>query len=187
MLQARNIGCGLLCECEGSALLELAVSLPLLVVFVVGIFDFSGAFNQKQKMEQAAQAGAILAAAQPTGDIEIVDSDPQSLHPVVTAVFNALASDGVVPGTCALTIPTPTQSELSWTYNIPCGKDTLNVTVNRGWVPASGDATKTVGTSVTLVYPYHWRFNSAIQLLFPGANFNAPATISETAAVHNQS
>ena len=40
---------------QGAALLEFAISLPLLVVFIVGIFDFSGAFNQKQKIEQAAQ------------------------------------------------------------------------------------------------------------------------------------
>ena len=32
---------------QGAALLEFAISLPLLVVFVVGIYDFSGAFNQK--------------------------------------------------------------------------------------------------------------------------------------------
>ncbi|MGA2426160.1 MAG: TadE/TadG family type IV pilus assembly protein, partial [Terriglobales bacterium] len=52
---------------RGSAILEFAISLPLLVVFVVGIYDFSGAFNQKQKIEQAAQEGAIVAGAQPMG------------------------------------------------------------------------------------------------------------------------
>ncbi len=54
---------------RGSALLEFAITLPLLVVFVVGIYDFSGAFNQKQKIEQAAQEGAIIAGAQPMSDI----------------------------------------------------------------------------------------------------------------------
>ena len=46
---------------QGAALLEFAISLPLLMVFVVGIYDFSGAFNQKQKIEQAAQQAAQLA------------------------------------------------------------------------------------------------------------------------------
>src|SRR5262249_41913081 len=137
MQRLRNIGCGLLRGSDGSALIELAVCLPLLVVFIVGIFDFSGAFNQKQKMEQAAQAAAILAAAQPASDIEVDDADPQSLHPVVTAVFNALAAGGVVPGTCTLTIPTPLQNQLTWTYLIACGTDTLSVSINRGWVPVS--------------------------------------------------
>ncbi len=56
-------------DARGSALLEFAITLPLLVVFVVGIYDFSGAFNQKQKIEQAAQEGAIIAGAQPMSDI----------------------------------------------------------------------------------------------------------------------
>ncbi len=43
---------GLLKGAQGSAILEFAIVLPLLVVFVVGIYDFSGAFNQKQKIER---------------------------------------------------------------------------------------------------------------------------------------
>jgi len=49
---------------EGSALLEFAIVLPLLVVFIVGIYDFSGAFNEKQKIGHAAQEGAVAAGAQ---------------------------------------------------------------------------------------------------------------------------
>src|SRR5580698_11577343 len=62
---------------QGSAILEFAIVLPLLVVFVVGIYDFSGAFNQKQKIEQAAQEGAIVAGGQQTTDIN--SSNPDSL------------------------------------------------------------------------------------------------------------
>jgi hypothetical protein len=35
-------------------------------------------------------------------------------------------------------------------------------------------------------YPYHWRFNSVIQLLMPGASYAATTNVSETATVHNQ-
>ena len=91
---------GRLGKAEGSAVLEFAIVLPLLVVFVVGIYDFSGAFNQKQKIEQAAQEGAIVAGAQPTGDIYVgsssVPNNPDSLQPVVYAVFNSLAGSGVL-------------------------------------------------------------------------------------------
>src|ERR1700674_5982289 len=96
----------LLREVQGAALLEFAIVLPLLMVFVVGIFDFSGAFNQKQKIQQAAQEGAIIAGAQPTSDIASGNANPDSLQPVVTAVFNSLAGSGVLPnpnkqgGTC---------------------------------------------------------------------------------------
>ena len=76
-----------LSDARGSALLEFAITLPLLVVFVVGIYDFSGGFNQKQKIEQAAQEGAIIAGAQPMSDIATTTSDPDSLHPVVSRGF----------------------------------------------------------------------------------------------------
>ncbi len=81
-------------EERGSALLEFALTLPLLVVFVVGIYDFGGAFNQKQKIEQAAQEGAIIAAAQPMSDIVTNSSstatNPDSLQVVVTTIVKSL-------------------------------------------------------------------------------------------------
>ena len=40
----------LFADTSGSQMLEFAVTLPLLVVFVVGIFDFGEAFNTKQKL-----------------------------------------------------------------------------------------------------------------------------------------
>src|SRR6202050_4691031 len=86
---------------QGAALLEFAITLPLLVVFVVGIYDFSGAFNEKQKIEQAAQEGAILAGSQPMTDIAASSSatptNPSSLLAVVDAVFDSLAASGVLP------------------------------------------------------------------------------------------
>src|SRR5258707_15799094 len=110
----------LLREVQGAALLEFAIVLPLLMVFVVGIFDFSGAFNQKQKIEQAAQEGAIIAGAQPMTDIAQGKANPDSLQPVVTAVFNSLAGNGIVtqaacnpPGTTAHSGP-----NLKWKYTI---------------------------------------------------------------------
>src|ERR1700730_15775692 len=177
----------LLRETEGSALLEFAIVLPLLMVFIVGIFDFSGAFNQKQKIEQAAQEGAIIAGAQPMSDIASGTGNPDSLQPVVTAVFNSLAASGVVPkGTCAPPV-TPTHSgpNLKWKYTITPCPDDLVITIDRGWVSASGSPVA-VGTTVQVTYPYHWRFNSVIQLLFPGAAYAATTNLTESATVQNQ-
>ena len=185
-----------LSEERGAALLEFAIALPLLVVFVVGIFDFSGAFNQKQKIEQAAQEGAIVAGAQPMSDIETANLNPDSLQPVVVAVFNSLAASGVLPnankGTgCQMPPPAPgAPTQLSWTYqisgcsNVLGSTDQLSITINRGLV--SGTAPAVVGTVVTVTYPYHWRFNSVIQLLIPGASYAATTTLTENATVHNQ-
>ncbi|HTR24416.1 MAG TPA: TadE/TadG family type IV pilus assembly protein [Terriglobales bacterium] len=195
--------CALLGRTEGSAILEFSIAVPLLVVFVVGIYDFSGAFNQKQKIEQAAQEGAIVAAAQPMTDIGAsatgTPSNPQSLQPVVAAVFNSLAASNVLPnanqGTCTLSqMPAPAQSVLTWTYTISgCSgnypDDNLVIIVNRGWdVAGSGTppSPSIIGSWVSAAYPYHWRFNSVIQLLLPGASYQAMTNVTESASVHNQ-
>lgn len=178
---------------HGSALLEFAVSLPLLVVFLVGIYDFSGAFNEKQKIEHAAQEGAIIAGAQPTSDIQTTNPNPDSLQPVVTAIFNSLASSKVLPlagqGDCKAPVEGTLVSGVKWSYTINDCPETLTIIIDRGWVPgvALGGTVTTVGTSVTVSYPYRWRFNSVIQLLVPGANYAATTNLSETASVHNQS
>jgi hypothetical protein len=187
---------GLLRAAQGSALLEFAITLPLLVVFVVGIYDFSGAFNQKQKIEQAAQEGAIVAGAQPMGDIQsIAGSNPSSLQPVVTAVVNSLTGSGVATGNCGSPPFLPSgPSGLAWTYTIlGCSgaypTDTLVIVVNRGWVcpaPCSTGPPVAVGTIVSITYPYHWTFNRVIQLLIPGANYAGITQLTESATVHNQ-
>jgi Flp pilus assembly protein TadG len=180
----------LLKKTDGSAVLEFAIALPLLVVFVVGIYDFSGAFNQKQKIEQAAQEGAIVAAAQPTTDIATGNANPVSLQPVVYAVFKSLTDSGVlIAGSCNPpgTVSGPT-SGLTWTYLISGCPDDLTITINRGWVAAGTTGSPVaVGSIVTVSYPYHWRFNSVIQLLMPGSStYQATTTLTESATVHNQ-
>ena len=181
----------LLREVQGAALLEFAIVLPLLMVFVVGIFDFSGAFNQKQKIEQAAQQGAIIAGAQPMSDIASGNGDPDSLHPVVTAVFNSLVGSGVLAkGTCIPpgTVAPPTPPNLKWKYTISGCPDDLVIVIDRGWVSPSASISTTiaVGTTVKVTYPYRWRFNSVIQLLFPGAKYSPITDLTESATVHNQ-
>ena len=173
----------LLKDAQGAAILEFAISLPLLVVFIVGIYDFSGAFNQKQKIEQAAQEGAIIAGAQPTSDIAS-PAAPDSLLPVVAAVFNSLAGSGVLQG-CTLPA-TATGTGLASTYKINGCPDQLVITINRGLVSATTTSVFVVGTVVTVQYPYHWRFNSVIQLLIPGASYAATTQVTESATVHNQ-
>jgi len=105
----------------GSALLEFAIVLPLLVVFVVGIYDFSGAFNQKQKISHAAQEGAILAGAQPMTDMDPANPNPDSLQPVLESIFNSLSANNVLPpgGNLSGCTVTPTYvSGLKWSYAI---------------------------------------------------------------------
>ena len=181
----------LLKDAQGAAVLEFAISLPLLVVFIVGIYDFSGAFNQKQKIEQAAQEGAIVAGAQPMSDIQTITTTPPgpaSLLPAVTAVYNSLVGSGVLPsGTCSPPGTPLNTAGLAWQYTLSGCPDSLVITINRGAVVNSASPTPTiVGTSVQVQYPYHWRFNSVIQTLIPGASYAATTQVTESATVHNQ-
>src|SRR5208282_3265833 len=138
---------GLLKSESGAALLEFAIALPLLVVFVVGIYDFSGASNQKQKIGQAAQEGAIIAGAQPMSDIQSGNSNPDSLQPVVTAVVNSLVGSGVVPtATCTLPATPAPPTGFTWIYTPSGCPDALTITINRGWVPAGAPIIVPVGT-----------------------------------------
>ena len=63
-------------DTSGSQLLEFAVALPLLVVFVVGIFDFGGAFDLKQKLSNIAREGARFASSLPTNDLDAIGTPP---------------------------------------------------------------------------------------------------------------
>ena len=180
-------------DTQAAAILEFAVALPILVVFVVGIYDFSGAFDQKQKIEQAAQEGAIVAGAQPMSDIGSSNANPTSLQAVTTAVYNSLLGSGVIPaGTCSPP-GTPTgHTGLSWAYTIsgctsnPARPNNLVITINRGWASTT-TTPAALGTVVTVQYTYYWQFNSVIQLLFSGpTGYAATTNLIESATVHNQ-
>ena len=180
----------LLLDERGAAILEFAIALPLLVLFVVGIYDFSGAFNQKLKMEQAAQGGAIIAGTQPTSDIVSSNGNPVSLQAVVAAVFNSLAGSGVLPsanqGACVPPGTPGPVSGLTWTYTISgcnsayTSNNDLKIVINRASVSSGPPAA--LCTLVTVTYPYHWRFYGVIQSLF-STNYTS---LSESATVHNQ-
>ena len=173
---------------QGSALLEFAIVLPLLVVFVVGIYDFSGAFNQKLKMEQAAQEGAIVAGAQPMSDIQTDNTNPDSLQPVVVAVFNSLAAGGFMPnantgGGCIMPPPIPVHAPgtLKWVYAISGCSSVRRRSTDHHHQPRIGRPAAppmAVTTAVTVEYPYHWRFNSVIQLLIPGRKLCAENSVA---------
>ena len=140
----------------------------------------------KVQLTVKTEEGAIIAGAQPMSDIANGNPNPDSLQPVVTAVFNSLVGSGVLPnGTCNPPGATPGPTPLAWTYTISGCPDSLVIVINRGWASTVGPPVA-VGTSVTVTYPYHFRFNSVIQLLVPGATYAATTQLTEIATVHNE-
>jgi Flp pilus assembly protein TadG len=173
---------------DAAALIEFAVALPLLVVLVVGIFDFGAAFNLKQELNNAVREGARFAATQPTNDLALFR--PPSVNAVRFLVDSYLKTAKV--NDCGLDTATwaPGGPSLTWVFTATTGcPGALILTVSRG-VPVQetvvgSPAANMLCTTVLISYPYQWHFNSVIQLLVPGASYAGVSQIRSDATAVN--
>jgi Flp pilus assembly protein TadG len=184
-------------EDQGAQILEFALSVPVLVLFVIGIFDFSNAIALKHKLADAAREGARIAAADPAADLGNSSGLPVSISDAYQVVDNYLISENVPD--CGLKSTSPTTSgNLTWVspaLNGCQGGTGLVLTINRGGLinpdgtictnPQTSGQTSVyeVNTCVTLVYPYTWQF-TAIGNFF--GKFVGPTTIKTMAITFNQ-
>jgi Flp pilus assembly protein TadG len=169
---------------EASQIVELAVSLPLLAVVVIGLTDFSGAFNLKFRLSNAVREGARFASNQSTADLS--NPTPLSISGVRDVVDNYLVAVHIKD--CGLSTASPAKAGLTWTYTANTGcPGTLTLTINRGSVfPTTAGTPVTVeATHVAIEYPYQWRFNSVIKVLIPGATYAGVTLISADAVMQN--
>ena len=174
-------------DASGSQLLEFAVALPLLVVFVVGIFDFGAAFNVKQKINNITREGARFASTLPTSDLDAIGT-PASITAIRDLVENHLQAgrmnDCGLAGQAAVNGPV-----LTWTYTAAAGCPApLVLTIERGYSFQSivgGNTFNVMSTRVTLQYPYQWQFNRVIGLMAPGATYPGVSQITTDAIVPN--
>jgi hypothetical protein len=177
---------------SASQIVEFAVALPLLVVFVVGIFDFSGAFTLKQKLANAAREGARAAAAGPANDLSAPATSsgvPASVTDAFAVVDHYLTSEQI--NDCGISLTSFTNTGLSWLFTATgngCPGNGLQIRINRGCstVQAVGaTAVNVVGTCVNIKYSYQWRFNSVITLIVP-ATYKGVTDLSGSAAALNE-
>jgi Flp pilus assembly protein TadG len=177
---------------SGSQIVEFALSVPLLVLFVIGIYDFSGALALKHKLTNAVREGARVAAADPATDLNA--SMPVSVSDAFQAVDNYLLSEQV--NDCGLSsAAAPAPSTLTWVYQASSGcpgasNPALTLTINRGCISkqtmtVGGNTAPVdiVGTCVTLSYPYVWQFNTAAGLF---SRFSGPTKITTTAIAFDE-
>ena len=175
-------------DTSGSQLLEFAVALPLLVVFVVGIFDFGGAFNLKQMLNSIARDGARFASGLPPTDLDAIGT-PQS----VTAIRDLVAAhlqtarlnDCGLATQAGVNGPTTT-----WTYTAAGGgcAAPLVLTIERNYsfpTVIGANTFNVISTRVSLKYPYSWHFNKVITLLVPAATYQGVTQIDTDAIVPN--
>jgi Flp pilus assembly protein TadG len=161
---------------QASQIVELAVSLPLLALFVVGIMDFGSAVTLKQKLDMATEHAARVASNQTY--VDVTNPFPKSTEAVRSAVVNDLLSMKV--NDCGLPTAVPNKAELSWTYTASGCPGTLSLVINRGSVYQNVGATPewVEATRITLSYPYTWSFGRVSQLVAPGNNFVGPSQLT---------
>jgi Flp pilus assembly protein TadG len=170
-----RLGIRSLLTTEGAELFEFAMGLPLLLVLVVGIIDFAGAYNTKHIVTNAARLAARTLSSTP---LSVYDpscswnkSSPGSGTPcpvqgVAISVSNYLTQAGLTKAVCLATASGAYTSPFQWTYS--CNGVTLfvnkNLQVSNGALGAP-----VVSTEVTVSYPYYFSFGKIIGLLLPGA------------------
>jgi Flp pilus assembly protein TadG len=183
----------LLSDGSGSQIVEFAVTLPLMLVLVVGIFDFGNAFNLKQKLTNGAREAARLGASESTSDL--TDSPPNSVLAIRDLVSNYLLTSKINDcgiGTAAAT-PLGASTPWKWAFTATCPNGgSFVLTVDRGNVFVSsvttgGNSIKVISTNVSISYPYSWQFNRVIGLLVSGASYPATTAIVVNSTMANES
>jgi len=85
---------------SGQALVELALALPLLLLILVGIFEFARAYSIKQSLVNAAREGARTAVVQ-------TSSGTLSTTAVETVVTNYLSANNISADSIIVTAAAP--------------------------------------------------------------------------------
>lgn len=188
---------------SAAQMVEFAVALPLLILFVVGIFDFSNAFTLKQKLTNVTRDAARVAAADPANDVPSSSSAvPASVSDAYQLVINYFTANNL--NACGMTSGsyTTTSPEI-WKYSANgngCPGTGLIITINRGYYfsenasvqplsvsctsQALGAQPAVIGTCVSIQYAYDWRFGKVASLLGPSAAL--PSSLSAAAVAMNE-
>jgi Flp pilus assembly protein TadG len=184
---------------EANEIVEFAVSVPLLLVFVVGIYDFGSAFTLKEKIGNIAREGARFASNLPSTDLSSSGAPctaPASVCSVRDLVNANLVANRLNPCALSSAVPTPGATPLSWNFattspanGCPNG---LTLTIERGITYTATISTLptthpyTVEASrVTIQYPYAWTFNRVITLIASGTNYPGTSELTEVATMQN--
>jgi Flp pilus assembly protein TadG len=163
-------------EEQAAQIVELALSLPLLALFVVGIMDFGSAVVLKQKLDMTVEHAARVAVNQTY--LDVTNPFPKSTEAIRSAVVADLRSMKV--DDCGLRTAVPNKTELSWTYSGGGCSGTFSLVINRGSVYQNAGASPEwiEATRLTLSYPYTWSFGRVSRLVAPSANFVGPTQLT---------
>lgn len=160
---------------RGVELVEFALALPLLLLLLVGIFDFGSFFALRQKMTVAVREAARIVVSSPLSDYSCASATPCSIVAAANAVVQAMANAGASVACIQPASPT-SSATLQWTYS--CA-DSTSLVINRGYSFAGPGNTVVPATRVSLAYPIRWRLLSFL----PG--FSSATKITTRATMQN--
>ena len=157
---------------RGAELVEFGLVLPLVLLLLVGIFDFGSAFALRQKMTNAAREGARIVVSNSLTDQSCSSSTPCAIVAAADAVVQYMGNAGASLSCIQPGSPTSTGT-LAWTYSCPSG---ASLEINRGYTIAAPGGGLLPATQVTLVYPFTWRLAGFL----PGYSRNAAISTQVT-------
>jgi hypothetical protein len=145
---------------RGNALIETAVTLPIILFVSVSIFEFGRAYQVQQVLTNAAREGARVAIL---GTV----SDGDVLARVTKYLDDGKVIDCDSGGNCS---PMPT------------------ITINRSVeIPSVTGGTAGVGSEVTIVLPYSFMvLNPVANLVTDGSNVGTPITMRAVSLMRNE-
>lgn len=160
---------------RGSQLLEFSFALIILMLLVMGGWDFGYAYMLKQKLTNAAREGArVLASNSLINPDSCTSTNPCTIVAGADAVVQYLNQAGLKASCISPDSPTSV-SGLQYTYTCSNG---ISLIINRG-VSLTEGTQVLPETEVTLSYPMTW----ILKGLLPNGTF--PSTISTTVYMLN--
>jgi Flp pilus assembly protein TadG len=167
----------------GSQIVEFALVLPLMMVILVGIFDFGEAFNTKQKLHLAARETVRYTSNLNSADLT-QGLNANSISAARQLMYQQLLTLRL--NTCGLDTAAPTYQDYVWTYTTSSGCPGTLVLVIERPVPVESDGRTLLGSRVTITYAFQWRFNSVVTLIMPQSQYPGPVfTLTSRAFMMN--
>jgi len=155
----------------GSQIVEFALVLPLMMVILVGIFDFGEAFNTKQKLHLAARETVRYTSNVNSADLT-QGVNAASISAARQLMYQQLRTLRL--NTCGLDTAAPNYQNYVWTYTTSSGCPGTLVLVIERPVPVDSNGRTLLGSRVTITYPFQWRFNSVVTLIMPKSQYPGP-------------
>ena len=172
-------------EC-GAQLLEFALSLPFLLVLVVGSVDFGRSYNTRHVLTNAAREAARIAVSNPMNIFNAKCSGDCAIQAAADATKAYLVNAGFSQANCIDPANPNPAGPPTWTFTCTGANKGVSLAIDHNFIVTGGAAGLPFpATQVTLTYPFTWTFQNVIGLLVKGSNPNLPTTITTTVVMQN--